>query len=222
MVKPYVGISKNLGNGIRVGFALPMELSSKPSKREQANIEFVDNVKSLLTDALYSFYLSHGVLVSKKDLPKANAETVPDIYEKLESAEPIMTSISRSLRLYADTGSLTQQSKEKIMNDVYSFEEFVSANGGNKSGLVAAAVEAYKKKVTKLSIAPLAIALVGSMVLASAFGKAGLMLGGLFLCANAFLYIGYASKSKTEQERNAILSLCPHIITPVEEMLKQK
>lgn len=219
-MKSYVGISKNIGNGMRIGFALPVELSCKPSKRDQANSNFTTKAKSMLTDSLYSFYLSHGVLVSKADINKVNMENCQPIVEKLDAAEPIMTSISKSLRLYGDTGSLSQQSKEKIMNDVYSFEEFVLTGSGDLHAPISSAMDAYKNKLVKIALFPYALGVLGTIVSASVFGVGGFMLGGLFFCASAIAYVKHSSRTKTEAERAATLNLCKHVITPIENMVK--
>lgn len=130
-MKPIIGISKNLGHGFRVGLALPLLPEPKKSKREEANEKFIRDARARVQDAIYQYTLSHGVLATPETMSFLDAETKAKLDDGIASIGPNMQAVADAIRIYNDTGSIQQSTKEKLMRNIYEIERITSENSGN-------------------------------------------------------------------------------------------
>jgi hypothetical protein len=109
----------------------------RPSKREIATSEFVEQVQDRLRSALQKYFFSHGVYVEGEDLAGAvSLEDHQSLANTLQSEFDICTS---AVRLAADLGTLSLAEKEKAMKAIYTIEKECAARSGNNTGLQSAA-----------------------------------------------------------------------------------
>lgn len=129
-MKPIIGISKNLGKGFRVGIALPLLPEPKKSKREEANEKFVSDARARVENAVIKYAFSHGMLVTAGTMHRLPPDALEKINGPVESIEQNIQAVGDALRIYNDTGSVQQSTKEKIMRNVYEIERVTAANSG--------------------------------------------------------------------------------------------
>ncbi|MDR5801588.1 DUF4236 domain-containing protein [Caballeronia sp. LZ001] len=110
-----------------------IESASMPSKRDQANAEFLMMLGGRLLKATQDYFFSWGVCVSRDDF-EAAAE-LPEHAPTFEAISKEMDIISTACRLLSDIGSISLIEKEKAMRALYAVEEHFQSVAGSVDGL---------------------------------------------------------------------------------------
>lgn len=162
-MKPITGISKNLDKEFLVGIALPFITEPNTSKREQANEKFIREARGRVERAMLNYFFSHGILVTTGTMYRLNEETLGGISEPIESIEQNIKTIGDAVRMFNDTGGITQPTKEKMMRNVYEIERVLSKNSGssNIKNRVNSLREARSVKHKDVSVAALLMVCLG-------------------------------------------------------------
>lgn len=113
-----------------------LDAASMPSKREQANAEFLLLLGGRLLKATQDYFFSWGICVSRDDFEEA-AE-LPEHAPTFEAISSQMDVISTACQLLSDIGSLSLVEKEKAMRALYAVEAHLQSLSGNVSGLKSA------------------------------------------------------------------------------------
>ena len=103
------------------------------SKREQANEEFLEKLKSRTSRAIQHYFFSHGVCVSRSDVRKAMR--LPEHEQTFVTLAPSFAQVNESISLLTDIGSLSLPSKEKTMRAVYEIEARLQEREGSVEGM---------------------------------------------------------------------------------------
>ncbi len=143
------------------------------SAHARANTDFAGNLDSRLRKAAVKYFWSHGIYVNEPEA--ANALDKIEDSALLSSLQPHLEKLSLAFQLYEDTGSLTAQSKERLMRALYALEEQLNLACGEVTGVdeaVRALAYAHslmpQKKPWRVIMLTFPIALVfGSLILAA-------------------------------------------------------
>ncbi|SAK95610.1 hypothetical protein [Caballeronia ptereochthonis] len=103
------------------------------SKREQANEEFLEKLRSRTSRAIQRYFFSHGVCVSRPDVRKAMR--LPEHEQLFVALAPSFAQINEAIGLLTDIGSLSLPSKEKTMRAVYEIEARLQEREGAVEGM---------------------------------------------------------------------------------------
>ena len=126
----FVGLSKNLVNGFRV--AVGTNLSKRPSQKQIQKHEdtvFIQNCVRRVVMALVFHAHSHGICVSSHDTDKAGE--IPQSKIDGQKLFDLAAEYQKRLNLYKDTGKITQQGKEKMLESIYLVEEYFESCSGS-------------------------------------------------------------------------------------------
>jgi len=170
------------------------------SKREQATRDFLDLLQSRLNDTLRQYFFSHGVYVAPEDI--AEAATLEDHQDFLNSIAGDLEVTSRAIRLAIDIGSISLAEKEKAMRALYDIEKRCSEHAGDHEGLEAAANElnsAIAQWPNRPALLwPFIVCIAGWLIMSSG----NLPLGGA-LVAGAVLFSFFKIQSFAKQKSQA-------------------
>jgi hypothetical protein len=106
------------------------------SKREQANDEYLERLKSRTSRAIQRYFFSHGVCVGRLEVRKAMR--LPEHEATFAVLTPSFEQVNEAISLLSDIGSLSLPSKEKSMRAVYEIEARLQERAGAVDGLEAA------------------------------------------------------------------------------------
>ena len=148
------------------------------SKREQATRDFVRQVQERTTTALHQYFNSHGVYVLAEDL--ADAVTLEEHQEFLESLSREFEVTTKALRLAVDIGSISLSEKEKAMLALYEIEKKCAEHQGDRGELEGAAASLLNKVLawpkSPVFTGPFLVSLLGCFFLFIKNFSAGLVL----------------------------------------------
>lgn len=126
----YVGVSKSLGSGFRIGAAVPLGSSGSRTAAAKANrdADFVRGCQARIGHAFWEYALSHGVCVAYKDMEKSAQYLQTHDLTEIDTA---MDRFTECLNLYRDTTKISQGQKERMLKAVYAIESFLSSKHGS-------------------------------------------------------------------------------------------
>jgi hypothetical protein len=196
------------------------------SKREQANEEFLEKLKSRTSRAIQQYFFSHGVCVSRSDVRKAMR-----LSEHEQTFVPLAASfaqVGESISLLSDIGSLSLPSKEKTMRAVYEIEARLQAREGSVEGMERALARIDLALSSMPSKPKLASYAVWGMILlfASYFVWPSALVGATLLAAGLNKHLSYkkrkAAADRSLSEANAMFDAVASLeVTPRLELLGQ-
>lgn len=122
----FVGFSKNLGNGFRVGIGGNLNSSTrsnKPTQRELQKLErqeFLDRINENFNDALADCLLAQGIF--------PDFELDPNIksYTEIDETIRIKEEFSKLFRVTNDGGRFTGKRKEELLLLLYEIQDIFS------------------------------------------------------------------------------------------------
>jgi len=136
----FIGISKSLGAGVRIGVGKRISFSSPtergPTQRELAKAEKEDFLKKIAenaNDVINSFYVNENLLPEELNKGKINVHNLlkgSNSLERYDKLESLIEEIQEILKKIQFGGSLTAKRKDKMVDLIFEAEKCVGTGPG--------------------------------------------------------------------------------------------